>query len=150
MSRIVSSVPGRIRVRDKALRDQTKLEQLKKELSNKIAAITALQDNVRTGSVLLRFDRNAIELSAIEVSIDSIVDKVISKTSKPQRLLSKKNINRYNKIIMLGSLGASLIALRMARRKPRIRWHRLTGYIFVANLGVHLYIYRKSLLRLFR
>ena len=149
MSRIVSSVPGRIRVRDKALRDQTKLDQLKKELS-KIDAITALQDNVRTGSVLLRFDRKAIELSVIEVNIDSIVDKVIGKASKQQRMLSKKNINRYNKIIMLGSLGASLIALRMARRKPRIRWHRLTGYIFVANLGVHLYIYRKSLLRLFR
>ena len=149
MSRIVSSVPGRIRVRDKALRDQTKLDQLKKELS-KIDAITALQDNVRTGSVLLRFDRKAVELSAIEADIDAVVNKVVGKPLRRQSPLSKKNINRYNKIIMLGSLGASLIALRMARRKPRIRWHRLTGYIFVANLGVHLYIYRKSLLRLFR
>lgn len=149
MSRIVSSIPGRIRVRDKALRDQTKLDQLKKELS-KIAAITALQDNVRTGSVLLRFDRNGVELSAIEADIDAVVNKVVGKPLRRQSLLSKKNINRYNKIIMLGSLGASLIALRIARRKSRIRWHRLTGYIFVANLGVHLYIYRKSLLRLFR
>lgn len=149
MSRIVSSVPGRIRIRDKGLRDQEKINAVKQELSN-IAVITALQDNVRTGSILVRFDRRAIELSVIEENIDALLDKVIGKASRPQRLLTKKNINRYNKIIMLGSLGSSLLALRMARRKPRIRWHRLTGYLFLANLGVHFYIYRKSLVRLFR
>ena len=149
MTRIVSAVPGRIRVRDKSLRDQERLKELKKELA-KIAVITELQDNVRTGSVLVRFKRAAVELSVIEASIDAAVDKVIGKSSKPQRLLSKKNINRYNKLVMLASLGVSLFALTMAGRKRRIRWHKLTGYIFVANLGVHLYIYRKSVLRLFR
>ncbi len=149
MSRIVSSIPGRIRIKDKSLRDPEKLNALKKELS-KIAAITELQDNVRTGSILLRFDRKALELSAMEADIDSAARKVLGKKQKPQRLLSKKNVNRYNKIIMLASLGASLAALKMAHRKPRIRLHKVTGYLFIANLGVHLYIYRKSLLRVFR
>lgn len=149
MSRIVSSLPGRIRIRDKGLRDRKRLDAVTQELSN-IAAVTELQDNVRTGSILLRFDRRAIELSVMEHDIDATVDKVLGKRSRPQRLLSKKNINRYNKIAMLVSLGASLLVLRMTRRKPRIRWHKLTAYLFLANLGVHFYIYRKSLLRLFR
>jgi len=149
MSRIVSSLPGRIRVRDKGLRDQAKLNELKNVLSQ-LSGVTSLHDNRRTGSLLLYFDRKAIELSVMEEKIESIIEKILGKAQKPQRLLSKKNVNRYNKIIMLGSLGTSLIALKLARRRPRIRWHKLTGYVFVANLGVHLYIYRKSLLRLFR
>ena len=149
MSRIISSVPGRIRLRDKILRDPTKLNELKKELSQ-LAVFTSSQGNVRTGSLLLHFDRNSIELSTIETNIDSTVEQIIGKAPKPQVLLSKKNFTRYNKMAMLGSLGASLIALRIERRKSRIRWHQLTGYLFIANLGAHLFFYRKALRRTFR
>ena len=148
MNRIVSSLPGRIRVRDKNLRNQAKLNELKNELS-KIAAITELQDNVRTGSILVRFAPGAIELSVLEANIESAADKVIGKPPTPQPLLTKKNLNRYNKFAMLASLGSSLALLKIRRRRWR-HWHALTGYIFVANLGVHLYIYRKALFRLFR
>ena len=149
MSRIISSVPGRIRLRDKILRDPTKLNELKKELSQ-LAVFTSSQGNVRTGSLLLHFDRNSIELSTIETNIDSTVEQIIGKAPKPQVLLSKKNFTRYNKMAMLGSLGASLIALGIERRKSRIRWHQLTGYLFIANLGAHLFFYRKALRRTFR
>ena len=148
MNRIVSSLPGRIRIRDKNLRDQAKLNELKNELL-KIAAITQVQDNVRTGSVLVRFDRSAIEIATLEANIVSAVDKVIGKPSKPPALLSRKNINRYNKLVMLASLGTSLTFAVASRRRWR-RLHALTGYLFIANLGVHLFIYRKALRRLFR
>lgn len=147
MSRIVSSVAGRIRVRDKSLRDREKIERLTGELSQ-IPAISELQSNARTGSVLVYFDRHAIKLSAMEAKIESAVDKVIGKAPKSEALLTIKNVNRYNKILMLASLAASLFALSVARRKRRIRWHKLMGYVFLSNLGVHFYIYRKSLLRL--
>ena len=149
MSRIISSVPGRIRLRDKILRDPTKLNELKKELSQ-IAVITSSQGNVRTGSLLLYFDRNSIALSTMEANIDSTVEQIIGKAPKPRGLLSKKNFTRYNKMAMLGSLGTSLIALRIKRRKSRIRWHQLTGYLFIVNLGAHLFFYRKALRRTFR
>lgn len=148
MNRIVSSLPGRIRVRDKRLRDQQRLNELKQELA-KIAAITGLHDNVRTGSLLLYFDPEAIETSALEANILSTADKIIGKPETAESLLTKKNINRYNKIAMLGSFGASMALLAKRRRIWR-RWHALAGYVFVANLGVHLYIYRKPLFRLFR
>lgn len=142
MSRIVSSLPGRIRIRDKRLRDPARLNELRKELL-KIAAITNLQDNVRTGSVVVNFDASLIEIAVLETKLDSAVDKVLA---EPSPLLTKKHINRYNKIAMTGSLLASL-ALATARQKRLRRWHALTGYLFVANLGVHLYLYRKSLFR---
>ncbi len=144
MSRIVSSLPGRIRIRDKRLRDQARLNELKKELL-KITAITELQGNIRTGSVVVNFDPSIIEIAALETKLDSAVDKVLAEPLTPP-LLTKKRINRYNKIVMVGSLAASL-ALAAARRKRWRRWHALTGYLFVANLGVHMYLYRKSLFR---
>lgn len=149
MSRIVSSIPGRIRIRDNKLRDQTILDRLKMELLN-ISVITTLEDNCRTGSLLVRFNKNSVAMPSIDAQIDAAVDRVIGNPAASQRLLSKKNLNRYNKIAMLVLLGTSLSTLNLAGRKRRIRWHRLTAYLFLANLGVHLFTYRKSLFRLFR
>jgi len=144
MSRIVSSLPGRIRVRDKRLRDQKRLSELKNELS-KIAAITALQDDVRNGSIVVNFDPSAIEIAALETLLDYAVDQVVV-----ERLIlppiTKKQLNRYNKIAMMGSL-AAFLALTVARRKRWKRWHALTGYMFVASVAVHMIIYRKTLFR---
>lgn len=142
MNRIVSSLPGRIRIRDKRLRDQARLNELKKELL-KIATITELKSDARTGSVVVNFDSNLIEIAALEAKLDLAVDKVLA---EPVQLLTKKQLNRYNKIAMVGSLAASL-AFGVARQKRFRRWHVLTGYFFVANLGVHLYLYRKTLFR---
>jgi hypothetical protein len=131
-------------VRDKRLRDQKRLSELKNELS-KIAAITALQDDVRTGSVVVNFDPSAIEIAALETLLDYAVDQVVV-----ERLIlppiTKKQLNRYNKIAMMVSLAASL-ALTVARRKRWKRWHALTGYMFVASVAVHMIIYRKTLFR---
>jgi hypothetical protein len=144
MSRIVSSLPGRIRVRDKRLRNQERLTTLKKELS-KITAITALQDDVRTGSIVVNFDPNAIEIAVLETRLDFAVDQVlVERLTLPP--ITKKQLNRYNKIAMIGSLAASL-ALTTARRKRWRRCHALTGYIFVASVAVHMIIYRKTLFR---
>ncbi|AEG00077.1 HMA2 domain-containing protein [Methylomonas methanica] len=144
MSRIVSSLPGRIRVRDKRLRDQTRLTELNKQLS-KIAAISTVQADARTGSVVVRFDPAAIEISELEAHLDSAVDQVLVEQLIPPPI-TKKQLNRYNKIAMVGSLAASL-ALTTARRKHWRRWHALTGYLFVASVAVHMIIYRKSLFR---
>ncbi|WP_426991556.1 HMA2 domain-containing protein [Methylomonas sp. CM2] len=144
MSRIVSSLPGRIRIRDKGLRDPARQTQLSRELAN-ITAITQWQANPRTGSVVVSFDPGDTPMAELEAKLDAAVDNVLGDALTPP-LLTKKRINRYNKIAMLGSLAASL-ALTTVRRKRWRHWHAATGYLFVANLGVHLYLYRKSLFR---
>ncbi len=144
MSRIVSSLPGRIRVRDKRLRDQNRMTELKQALSN-IAAISALQADARTGSVVITFDAEAIEISTLERHLDAAVDKVLLEPFTPPPI-SKKQLNRYSKIAMMGSLAASL-ALTAARRKRWRRWHAFSGYLFVASVAVHMVIYRKTLFK---
>jgi hypothetical protein len=144
MTRIVSSLPGRIRIRDKRLRDQSSLNELGHELLQ-IAAITQLKSDARTGSVVVNFDQDACDIGALETQLDAAVDAVLSGPPIAP-LLTKKSLNRYNKIAMVGSLAASL-AFAAAGKRHRQRLHVLTGYLFVANLGVHLYLYRKSLFR---
>lgn len=144
MSRIVSSLPGRIRVRDKRLRNQARLAELRRQLV-KITAITAVQADARTGSVVVNFDPAAIEIAELEARLDSAVDRVLADQLTPPPI-TKKQLNRYNKIAMVGSLAASL-ALTAARRKRWRRWHALTGYLFVASVAVHMVIYSKTLFR---
>ena len=76
MNRIVSSLPGRIRIRDKRLRDQARMNELKKELL-KITAINELQANPRTGSVVVNFDSSLIEITVLETKMEAAVDKVL-------------------------------------------------------------------------
>jgi len=104
-----------------------------------------LQDDVRTGSVVVNFDPSAIDIAALETRLDFAVDQVlVERLTLPP--ITKKQLNRYNKIAMMGSLVASL-ALTVTRRKRWKRWHALTGYLFVASVAVHMIIYRKTLFR---
>jgi copper chaperone CopZ len=145
MSRIVSSLPGRIRVRDKALRHQTRLDRLEAELRH-MDGVTSVQVNAGAGSVVLCFDAARTGMAALETAVEAAVDASLSvPLAKGQNGPSslKRQANRYAKAGMLGSLATSL-ALAAAGRK---RWHAVTGGVFVACLGVHLGVYRRSLLR---
>lgn len=143
MSRIVSSLPGRIRVRDKALRNQTRLDRLETEL-RRVDGVTSLQANAGAGSVVLCFDAARTDASALEKAVEAAVDAALAVPLGQGGTSSlKRQANRYAKAGMLGSLATSL-ALAAAGKK---RWHAVTGGVFVACLGVHLGVYRRSLLR---
>lgn len=148
MNRIVSLVPGRIRLRDKQLRNPEALDRLSLALSA-MPAITALQGSVRTGGLLLHYDARAVAREDMERQVEAAAEQTLGTARPEQALQLKKEINRYNKLAMLGSLGASL-TFAAKRGKGWKRGHVWTSYLFVANLGVHLFIYRKSLFRLFR
>jgi len=142
MSRIVSSIPGRIRIRDKRLRDPARLHQLEAGL-RKIDVITGLQGNVGAGSVVLTFHSHGVDAESLEAEVEAAVDAALdAQFSHPKRSL-KQRVNRYAKVGMMGSLATSL-ALAAAGQK---RGHAVAGGLFVACLGVHLATHRKSLLR---
>jgi hypothetical protein len=145
MSRIVSSLPGRIRVRDKALRNQTRLEKLEAEL-RRMEGFTSLQTNLGAGSVVLHFDAARTDAATLETAVEAAVDAALAaplakSQAGPSSL--KRQANRYAKAGMLGSLTTSLALAAVGRK----RWHAVTGGVFVACLGVHLGVYRRSLLR---
>ena len=142
MSRIVSSLPGRIRVRDRVLRNPMRLDQLEAALI-KIEAVTSIQSNPGAGSVILYFDAAQTDTEVLEAAVDAAVDAVLAAPLPAGKRSLNMRVNRYAKAGMLGSLATSL-ALAATGQK---RWHAVTGGLFVACLGVHLSVHRRSLLR---
>lgn len=142
MTRIVSSVPGRIRLRDPALRQSDRLERLTVALTA-LEGMLAVEGNVKAGSLILRYEAAGRDVEAIEELVESLVDAEFSRPRPGLKPSTRVRLNRYAKRGMAVSLGASL-ALAAAGYK---RWHILTGGAFVACLAVHLAVHRRHLFR---
>lgn len=141
-TRIASSSPGRLRIRDLALRDRDRIAQFEAQL-HQIDGIREVEANASAGSVVIRYDGDRIEAVELERRVDALVDAVLAAPRSPGRRSLRRHANRIAKVGMLGSLGASL-ALAATGNK---RWHALSGGVFVACLGVHIGLHRKALLR---
>ena len=107
MNRIASSTPGRVRIRDLALRNPTRMERVESAL-DRIDGIHDIVPNAAAGSIVLHYDATAIEPDELEHRIDAIVDAALAAPGKPGRHKLRRQANRAAKIGMLGSLGASL------------------------------------------
>lgn len=142
MSRLVSSLPGRIRVRDKALRHPDRLAHVHASLA-RMPGVSDVQSNAATGSVLLHFDGQRIDVDDLEAQVDSLIDQApVPPRAKSRRAL-RLRVNQIAKAGMLGSLASSL-ALAAAGQK---KWHAATGCVFVACLGAYLTVHRKHVFR---
>lgn len=141
MTRIASSSPGRLRVKDPALRGRDCLSRVHKELAP-LEGVRELRPNLVAGSIVVFFDHGEVSPAKLEQRIEQALDAALAAPRKARRSIHNR-VNRAAKIGMLGSLGASL-ALAATGNK---RWHAVTGGVFVACLGVHLGLHRKALLR---
>lgn len=141
-SQTVSSVPGRIRIRDKALCNALLCSQLAARLSGR-KGVVSVETNARAGSIAILYDPQVIEAHAIEASVDAIIAEL--QAARPVRGVKStpRKLNRAAKAGMIGSLATSM-ALAAAGNK---RWHAATGAIFLCCLGVHLAVHRRHLLR---
>lgn len=139
MSRIASSIPGRIRVRDPQLRQAERLERLRAVLAAG-EGVTSSEINPTTGSLLLGYDAATVAPEIMEALVDAAVD---AELAAPRPDTAEARLNRYAKRGMLASLALSL-AFAAAGKK---RWHVLSGGLFLAGLGLHLAVNRKRLLR---
>ena len=142
MSRIVSALPGRIRIRDRALRDRARLARIEETLVS-LKGVHSLQSNPQAGSLVLHFDTSQLAVETLESAVDAAIDAELARPRAPHRRSLKMQVNRGAKLGMLGSLAASL-ALAAAGKK---RWHAVTGGLFVACLGIHLGVHRRSIPR---
>lgn len=142
MSRIVSSLPGRIRLRDTALRQPDRLERLRAVLAG-MDGVLSVEGNAKTGSLLLHYDAASTDTDLIEASVEQAADAEFASPRPAYRPSTRVRLNRYAKRGMLVSLTASLV-LAAAGQK---RWHAITGGAFVACLLVHLAVHRRHLMR---
>lgn len=142
MSRIVSSLPGRIRLRDKALCQMERLERLRGVLLGMDGVVT-VDGKVKTGSLILHYDAMRVDVDTMEAAVDAAADSEFARPLPRRRQTHRVRINRYAKHGMLGSLAASLLFAAAGRK----HWHAATGGLFVASLLVHLAVHRRHLLR---
>lgn len=156
-ARIVSSIPGRLRIRDCSLKNPGQFEKLGTALAS-LNHSCSFRANPAAGSLILFYDARQCAMEEMEDAVARMVNAapsdsnvsndsaapdasaVVSASGKRRILL--RRANRYSKYVMYASLGISLaLAARGARRG-----HALAGAVFVAALGVHLAVHRKHLL----
>lgn len=142
MTRIVASIPGRIRLRDPALRQPAHLERLLSALGALPAAL-AVEGNLGAGSIVLRYDAARVPVEAMEAAVDQAADAEFARPRSAYKPSTRVRLNRYAKRGMLVTLSASLALAAVGQK----RWHALTGGAFVACLAIHLAVHRRNLVR---
>jgi hypothetical protein len=142
MKRIASATPGRIRIRDTALREQERLQEVSARIQS-LDAVTAVRPNRSAGSIVVSYDATQATLADMVDLVDACInDGETIAVAAPRPALQRK-INRYAKYGALSTLGVSL-AFAAAGAK---RLHIISGCAFLVCLGGHLAVHRKSLLR---
>ena len=149
VSPVVSSLPGRLRLRHASLRQPARLEQLRQTLAAWPES-RAIQANPATGSLLLSYDVAARPQSECEQRCEAALAALLPPPATPAALQAPRasrtqtlRANRLAKRGMLASLAASMALAAVGAKRSHI-W---TGVVFLHALGVHLWVYRRSLLR---
>lgn len=141
MIHIVSSLPGRIRLRHPALRESLRLERLRAELAA-LEGVSSVRANAAAGSLVVgyaaEFDAGRMEAAVAAAAAATIGARHAPLRVRHARVRSNTIVNRG----MLGSLAASLLALAVGKR-----WHAVSGGVFLAFLVLHLASHRRQLLR---
>lgn len=145
MKRIVSAVPGRLRIKDPYLSTELAVASISASLSRELP-IQSMRPNLVANSIVLHYDAALIDLSAMKAVIENLLAKLMRQeaandSSRLKRRSAKRKLNRYAKIGALSSLAASLA---FAYSGPK-RLHIITGWIFIACLCAHLAIFRRTL-----
>ncbi|CAO3432934.1 hypothetical protein [Azospirillum doebereinerae] len=145
---IVSHLPGRLRVRDSALRQASRNELLQATLRG-WDGVLSVTGNPATGGVLIHYDPARLPSAEIETRVGATLRPPVSggvneraEDAKPLPAPTVWRMNRAAKIGMLGSLSGTLLALAVGKRL-----HAAFGVAHLAFLAVHLTTHRKKLLR---
>lgn len=142
MNRIVSAIPGRLRLRDVALRDSQQLEHLRHTLAASDGVLT-LESNPKAGSLIVYYDAALLQPSAFEAQVEAIVADQLAKPTRSNKRVTRVQVNRYAKRGMLVSLAISMLLAAVGQK----RWHAASGGLFLACLLVHLGVHRRHVLR---
>lgn len=145
---IVSSIPGRMRLRFPLLRQGGPREDLVARLQA-IDGMTSVEANAVTGSLLLRYEIGRGGQSAMEACVGDALaaalgrEPGVPRATPPARKKAAREWNRVAKLGMLASLPVSL-ALAAAGSK---RLHAVSGGVFTLLLLVHMAVHRRHLVK---
>ncbi|MDR2112005.1 MAG: hypothetical protein LBQ62_02715 [Candidatus Accumulibacter sp.] len=149
--RIVSAVPGRLRVKDPLLSDRATVREVIDSASRELPVLET-HANPAACSVVIRYDARAIPLPEMQKRTEDVLAACLasrSEKSPPRRYRyrwrrsPRLRLNRYAKIGAMASLAASLGFAYTGRKRP----HIVAGWVFVACLCAHMAVFRRTLAR---
>lgn len=154
---LASSLPGRLRLRDRALRGKDLHESLLAEF-RAWPGVVGAEGNLTTGSILLHYEVGQVAQADMEARVLAAVPglaaapepdapqapakRSLTAAPTPSRRALLRRLNRYSKIGMMGSLALSLAAIAASKRV-----HAGAGGLFVALMLVHMGVHRHHLLK---
>jgi hypothetical protein len=146
MERVVSAIPGRLRVRDARLFDLAVARRVIDSAARELPVLDA-RANPAACSVVFLYDAKAIPLAEMRRRTEDALAACLASpgSGKPRkkRRRARLVINRCAKIGALSSLAASICFAYTGAK----RLHVVTGWIFVACLCAHLAVFRRALAR---
>ncbi|MDR2165186.1 MAG: hypothetical protein LBO79_06085 [Zoogloeaceae bacterium] len=139
MALIVSSIPGRIRIRHKAFSSPQRGARAKAALLA-LDGVGHVEVHADAASLIVHYDAGTIPVEAMEIAVDAIADAELNLPRDGQERTA--TLNRYAKYGMLSSLAVSLLLAANGARRA----HALAGGVFIACLGLHLLHHRARVL----
>jgi len=135
------TLPGRIRLRHPALRDQARAEDARARLSA-VPHVSQVSASPRTGSLLVRHaaGKDAKLLAALDKLLAEL-DAAPGCAAVGGKGAKRPVWPRYAKFGMMASLSTSLVLAALGRERA----HIVTGLVFAACLSGHLTHHRKRL-----
>jgi hypothetical protein len=150
--RIVSAVPGRLRVKDPRLSDDAAIQKVIDSASRELPVLET-RANSTACSVVILYDARVIPLPEMRQRTEDVLAACLTSRSAGSPLLKspprkwrrspRMRFNRYAKIGAMLSLAALLGFAGSGRRRP----HIVTGWVFVACVCAHMAVFRRSLAR---
>ncbi len=160
MSCIVSSTPGRIRLRHARLRSAAQCSALCGVLE-KVDGVTHATANPKAGSIVVVYAPRHSTAAAMEAAITAhcpaawtsagahgsgaktTATPLSASATQLHPPSTRVRVNRVAKRGMLLGRGASFALAGLGNK----RWHAATGLVFVGCLAPHLSVHRRNLLR---
>jgi hypothetical protein len=146
MERVVSAIPGRLRVRDARLFDHAVVRRVIDSTARELPVLDA-RANPAACSVVFFYDAKAIPLAEMKRRTEDALAASLASPDgeKPRKKCRRARlvINRCAKIGALASLAASIFFAYTGSK----RLHVVTGWVFVACLCAHLAVFRRTLAR---
>ena len=142
MKRIVSVVPGRLRIKDHQFADEAVVERVVAELKAHLP-VNGVRANARAGSVVISYPVSKLSPEDMRRRTGEILGRLLGRGSRARGRSVRLHLNQASKVIGVGSLAASL-AFALTRYK---QLHIVTGWVFVASVVVHMAVFRRTLLK---
>lgn len=146
---IVSSIPGRLRLRHPLLRRAQQSGDLAAKL-RAIEGVLAVDLKPAAGSLLVHYDRTRCDCTWMETQVaaaSQFGEDAEGASSQPARRFSRRSSDReWNRLAKLGMIASLPVSLALAAAGSK-KLHAIAGGVFTLLLLVHLAVHRRHLVK---